>query len=505
MSLAEHYDKAAVAASQVVAGFDADIFQAALADTVVGVAFDEQAASSHEGQAILDLTVRLLARLYPALSIRAAGGHTADSFGLQLRELAHAVNPRIDFVADALTGITVGSEAHAWERTIYAGSDGWTGRISLAGPVSVADSRIPFGAGAAACLAASAVFRMLLDPTAPPPADTLLSCADGVATISVPDPPETGWALPDRTVLVGAGAIGQAAAWALARSPIRGTLHISDDETVDLGNMQRYVLTRRADVDQPKARFAADHINELQHRHGGCLGAEPLDTDWVGALKKAGHEWDAALAAVDSATARRAVQAALPCWVANAWTQPGDLGVSDHDFLTGACLACLYLPTGSTPNEDQLVADALGVPDLLLDIRTLLYNGAAPPAGLLTTIAARLGVDASALDCFGTRSIRDLYVEGVCGGAVLPLRSGAVRADVHVPLAHQSALAGVLLAARLVRHAAGHAPVGTEVTRLDVRRDPPEMPTQPAGKDPRGICLCQDDDYLSTYRQLWTR
>ena len=505
MSLAEHYDKAAVAASQVVAGFDADVFRDALADTAVGVAFDEQAASSFEGQAILDLTVRLLARLYPALSIRPARGHTTDTFGAQLRELALAVNPRIDFVGNAMTGITVGSEAHTWERTIYAGSDGWTGRISMVGPVSVAESRIPFGAGAAACLAASALFRLLLDPSAPPPADTELSCADGVATISIPDPPKTGWALPDRTVLVGAGAIGQAAAWALARSPIRGTLHISDDETVDLGNLQRYVLTTRGDVDEPKAKFAADHINERQQRDGGGLHAEPLDTNWVGALKKAGHEWDAALAAVDSAKARRAVQVALPRWVANAWTQPGDLGVSDHDFLTGACLACLYLPAGSTPNEDQLVAAALGVPDLLLEIRTLLYNGAAPPAGLLTTIAARLGVDASALDRFGTRSIRDLYVEGVCGGAVLPLRSGAVRADVHVPLGHQSALAGVLLAARLVRHAAGHPATGTEVTRLDVRRDPPERPTQPAGKDPRGICICQDDDYVSTYRQLWTR
>jgi len=61
MSLAEHYDKAAVAASQVVAGFDADVFRDALADTAVGVAFDEQAASSHSHERMPDEIARVVA------------------------------------------------------------------------------------------------------------------------------------------------------------------------------------------------------------------------------------------------------------------------------------------------------------------------------------------------------------------------------------------------------------------------------------------------------------
>jgi hypothetical protein len=347
-------------------------------------------------------------------------------------------------------------------------------------------------------LAASAVFRLLLDPTSPSPGDAALSCLDGIHPVAISEVPADGWALPERTVLVGAGAIGQAATWALARSPIRGTVHIIDGEPIDLGNLQRYVLSTLDDIGKPKATHAVEHIN-TRPSDLGALTAQPSDTHWVAALAALGHGWDAALAAVDSAAARRDVQAALPNWACNAWTQPGDLGVSDHHFLNGACVACLYLPAGPGPNEDAIVARALGVPELEMDVRTLLYNGAAPPPALLATIAARLNIDQASMTPFSSRSIRDLYVEGICGGAVLPLRSGPVQAGVHVPLAHQSALAGVLLAARLTRRAAGAVSTSTEITRLDVRRDPPSTPTQPACKDPRGLCICQDEDYVMAY------
>ncbi|WP_167759242.1 E2 ligase fold family C protein [Blastococcus sp. TF02A_35] len=502
MALAPYYDKAAIAAAQVVAGFDPATFQRSLEGTSVGLSFADQAATSREGGALLDLTVRLLARLYPTLALRPSGP-AASKLAEELSALARAINPRLDLADHANVGIAVGIDATPWTQTVYAGSDAWQGRVSVTGPCPVGDSPIPFGAGAAACLAASEIFRLLLDPTAPTPGDGHLSCLDGVAPILEADLPNEEWCLPSRTVLVGAGAIGQAATWALARSPLTGTLHIADHEPIDAGNLQRYVLSTTADIGNPKATFAARHINAAAAEDTNRLTAIPHDTDWVGARADAGTEWEAALTAVDSAAARRAVQASLPRWAANAWTQPGDLGTSDHNFLRGACIACLYLPAGRSRNEDELVAEVLGVPDLVHEIRTLLYQGTPPPPDLLATIAARLGVDPATVTQFDPRSIRDLYVRGICGGAVLPLRSGAVPAEVHVPLAHQSALAGVLLAARLARHAAGIVLPGTEVTRLDVRSHPPARPSQPAAKDPRGLCLCQDKDYLSVFSQQW--
>jgi hypothetical protein len=212
------------------------------------------------------------------------------------------------------------------------------------------------------------------------------------------------------------------------------------------------------------------------------------------------------LVAVDSARDRRQVQAALPPWVANAWTQPGDLGVSDHDFGgDGACLACLYLPTGVTPSEDQLYAQALGIPEQIMQVRSLLYQQVPVPDQMLGLIAERLGVSVADAMQFSGVEIRKLYVEGVCGGALLPLgRQGKPRGDVHVPLAHQSVLAGVLLAARLVAKSAGLRWEGTLVTRVDLMRAvQAAFVTQRAGKDPRGLCICQDLDYRSVFESKY--
>jgi hypothetical protein len=83
---------------------------------------------------------------------------------------------------------------------------------------------------------------------------------------------------------------------------------------------------------------------------------------------------------------------------------------------------------------------------------------------------------------------------------VLPLdRVGSPRQHVHVPLAHQSALAGILLASRFVAHALGRAAEQTIITRLNLLAPITEYITQPAQKDPRGICICQDPIYEEAY------
>ncbi|MFX7902704.1 hypothetical protein ABTK34_19770, partial [Acinetobacter baumannii] len=62
--------------------------------------------------------------------------------------------------------------------------------------------------------------------------------------------------------------------------------------------------------------------------------------------------------ALDTAEDRIALQASLPKWIVNAWTQDVDLGVSRHNFADGgACLACLYLPTVAVKNEHERVSE----------------------------------------------------------------------------------------------------------------------------------------------------
>jgi len=506
MGLADYYDRSAIAVSQVVAGFDANAFRILLEGTSVGVSFGDDATDCLQGRAALDLTVRLLARLYPTLDIRPAPGSTACTAQLadELRALATDINPRIAIEVGADTGVAIGAAPAEWAHTIHAGSTAWAGSISTHRPQRLGRTPTVFGAGIAACLAAAAVFRTLLDTTGPAPSDATVT-----AFGNSPAQPSTRGisgrpTLPGRTVLVGAGAIGQAAAWALARTPMEGRLLVVDPEPVDLGNLQRYVLTVRGNVTGPKAPLAADHINAIGTARGGpFIAAEPFEGDWADALRTHGHDWDAALAALDSATDRRGVQATLPHWLANAWTQTGDLGVSDHDFTGGACLACLYLPTGLRPNKDELVANALGIPEQAPQVRDLLHLGITIPDALIDLIAARLGVDATLIAPYASRGIDALYVEGICGGGVLPLTGGLTQGEMHVPLAHQSAMAGVLLAARLARRAMQLPTPGTEVMRLDLQRDPGPSPVQPAAKDPRELCLCQDETFVKAYRQLW--
>lgn len=504
MGTAPFFERAQVAAAEVIAGFDVNAFNSALNATSVGISLGSDAGTD-QGSACADLLVRLCARLYPSLAVLEPGD-TAKSSAARARllALATAINPNIDVADHARTIVHLGVETPALATTdsdadtvIYLGCDDWTGQVSLGHPLSFGDGPLPVGAGIAACLGASALFRLLLDPTAARPADACLT--------ALPEPPRsTSFTLPQRSALVGAGAVGQALLWTLARTPVDGDLHVVEPESVDLSNLQRYVLATTADVDKLKTTVAYDHVADtpVVDRH---LTIQQHPTPWAETAFAASSDWDLVVAAVDSAEARRQTQASLPQRLVNGWTQAGDLGVSSHDFIQGACCACLYLPTGLTKNEDELVATALRIPEHLLDVRALLYSGGATPESLLSIIATRFGIDTADAVGFEDRPLRELYLGGICGGGLVPLTHDPQGKPVHVPLAHQSALAGVLMAARVLQLASGQAQVGTEVTRVDVRRDPAEFPHQRQAKDPRGLCLCQDSDYIRAYHDLWVK
>ena len=496
MALPEFFDRAALSAAQVLGGFDRERFVARLSSVRIGIAFNPGGAASHERDALLDLTVRLLARLYPTLVLAAPAA--ASSITDRLASLAREINPHIELRSrGGDVGILVGNPTRRFPVNVAAGSDGWDALIDNKVPQPVGDSDCPFGAGAAACLAAGNVFRQVFLDDPQPDTALRLSTYLGERGATPSDASMTTWL--EAAVLVGAGAVGNAAAWSLARSSLAGHLHLVDHERIDLGNLQRYVMAARADEGSPK-------VDVLARAFNGQLAALPHPDEWAEFVSEQGYVWQNVIVAVDSARDRRAVQASLPRWIANGWTQPGDLGVSVHGRFaaTGACLACLYLPDGEIANDDVVVANALGIPHLLAEVRTLLYNGTGVATDLLQEMALGLDRPLELLLPFEGRPIRDLYVEGVCGGAVLPLGSvGQPRQDVHVPLAHQSALAGVLLAAALAR-AAGRPPEAeTAITRVNVLRSAGSILSQPARRRADGRCLCDDPDFVAAYAEKY--
>ena len=491
MAIPDYFQRNAVAVSQVISGLDEQRLASRLADVCIGVTVGPD-AGGHEGRAMADLLVRLLARLYPSIIIRVEG---AGGAGDEIRALARRINPRIDLSGQATIETVIGAAKPSWPttRTVFAGCEGGTAKLSTHGPQGCGASNNPFGAGLAACLAAAEVFRDVFLPGAE---------LDGECEIAVPDAGE--WTRDNgdvegnvgSLVLAGAGAIGNAAAWALSRAGVEGSIEIVDHESVDLGNLQRYVLARRDDENRAKASFVAGRFTgRLSATSHACTIAEFLE--------KKRHKVDNLLLALDSAKDRCAAQASLPRRVVNAWTQPGDLGVSSHDFWEGACVNCLYLPVGEQKNEDQIIADSFGVPDRLMQVRTLLYKNEGAPRDLLEAIAAARNVPLEKLLPFEGRPLRALYTEGFCGGAVIPLgEPGRPANEVHVPLAHQSALAGVLLAAAGVRMSlSGH--VGSVVTQYDVLKPQERLQVYPVAKHPGDRCICQDADFREVYRRKY--
>ena len=493
MALADFFPRDAVAISQVLQGFQTDAFTQKLEGVRVAIAFGEEAATTRDGRALLDLSVRLAARLYPSLTF--ATVPAADRVADELMALASSINPHIHAskAGDANVGLSIGVDAPPIDApTVYAGCDGWRASVGATGPYKTSDLGNPFGAGFAACLAAANLFRLLFLPDG-----TSLLDAD------IRFPPDTDFfpglvasTLADPLVLVGVGAVGNGASWALARTSLAGQIHVVDPEVVELSNLQRYVLCARSDEGGIK-------VDIVEKEFVGPLQALPHQGSWTSFLRANGYKWERVLVALDSAHDRRAVQGSLPRWTANAWTQEGDLGVSSHSFLgEDACLACLYLPTKKSKNEDEVVAEGLKIPELRDRVRLLLGSGEATDKKLCDAVANAWGIPAKTLEPYVGRPIRDLWVEGVCGGAIIPLgKAGPVPRELHVPLAFQATLAGILLAAEAVRDvltAGAHRK--TLLRRVDVLRRLGDPSPQPALKAGTGRCICEDPDFVATYR-----
>ncbi len=498
MALADYFARDAIAISQVLQGFESNAFNARLQRVRVAVAFGEEAAASRDGRELLDLSVRLLARLYPSLIL--VNGAASDRFAGELMALADSINPNIDTskTGTADVGLSIGLDAPALEiPTVYAGCDGWLARVGSGSPYGTSDLGNPFGAAFAACLAAANLFRFLFLPDGA----TLLDADASFPPDAASFPILTTSRVTDPLVLVGIGAVGNSASWALARTPLIGRIHLIDPQNVELSNLQRYVLCARSDEGR-------DKVNVVGKEFGGLLQALRHRGTWASFLETNGYKWERVMVALDSAADRRAVQGSLPHWIANAWTQLGDLGVSCHSFLgQDACLACLYLPSQESKNEDQVVAEGLRVPHLRDRIRVLLGTGRGSDKELCDAVATAWGISPMRLEPYEGRPIRELWVEGICGGGIISLgEAGHAPRELQVPLAFQSALAGVLLAAEAVRDVLADRPRRkTSVRRIDVLRplcNPTPSP-QPALKAGTRRCICEDHDFILAYQEKY--
>ena len=504
--LANFFARTSAAASQVLQGYDDAGFRKRLSRCFVALALDGNAASTSEGLATLDMAVDLLARFYPGLSFIDLGeGDACKAVIKKLKASAKAINNRIDVdvpTRKALCCLVVGRNTPELTiPTVFLGSQSWSARLEMDKPVGSANTANPFGASVAACLGVANMFRIIFADQLPNGfADRsveldVLHCRRGASNdaLLLPETIDVGEAH-----LVGLGAIGRSTAWTLSRvQGLAGTLHLVDDELIDLSNLQRYVGTRQVDCGEAKTPLTAKLFTQK------ALVVVPHQRRWGEYLRERG-DTDLRLVAValDTARDRMAVQASLPRRLLNAWTQPGDLGVSRHGFPEGPCLMCLYLPDKKAPNESELVAAALGLPEV--DVRGMLYLGATVDRPLAEQIAAAKQVPLDELRQFIGLPLRSFYTKAVCGTALFATPAAGERGATAVPMAFQSALAGILLAAEIVNEAASlRSEVVTPVTKIDLLRPLGTKLGEPSAKHVSRRCICHDPIYLETYARKY--
>jgi hypothetical protein len=523
MALGPYFNKAALSAAATIRGFDFQTFRSLLENKRVGVALDINAARSPEGRLTFSLLVDLCARFYSQLAIVELGEFTAVERQLILSAVSRAksINPMISIVdplEDVDACVVIGNALPSITSPIcHIGSSGWVAEISRSGRVNLGCSSLAFGAGAAACLGAAQMFVDVFRDHMQEGDTGLVSASqsdDEVIRLSLlslqlvdsatPDPPAVTSAIDiSGAVLVGAGAIGNGAIWALANTGyVTGELVVVDPETVELSNLQRYVLTTLDDIGKPKVEVVARYVSSLcaDLNISSQLGA------WgTYVAQRSGQKFDRVLVALDSAEDRVAVQSSLPRWLINAWTQPQNLGVSRHpEFGEEACLACLYLPVGQRKSRDVLVAESVGAigPQELLEVRTLLHDGRPVGEAFVKRTAERLGIPFEGIEQFSNRELADFYTEAVCGGLTISLGASHESAQTaEVPLAFQSTLAGILLASELfidVGRSRSHVlPCRTE---LNVLRPLGAFLNVPTSRNSEGRCICSDEDFIRVYR-----
>lgn len=521
MTSPRFFDRFADAALPLFEGAD----RAALRGWTEGLGQTLRAPSSieeHPGHtAGFLLLCNLGARLYPRLHVDAP-----PSLVHHAHKLIHGINPGCELLGRARPeDVTLAwGDAEPAARIVVVNARAWTAYIDHGGmsDLTHCESLAGLAAGAiGAAQAFRAAFGDQLGPrarTGPEPGTLNLITQNASTDELVPlaEPFDLGV-----VHLAGCGAIGQACALALSHTPVKGTLWAVDHERVQLSNLQRYVLTYDADVKAHKPALIARVLD------GSALEVKQLRVRW-GGHKQAGPGAETVLTALDTAADRIDVQGSLPRAIYNAYTQPADLGISRHErFGEDACLACLYWPHERLPGRHEQLAAALDEHPL----RTLGYlvtkvpvgkplpSEAVQPAGhltlpddagtwtersLLEDLGSRWALDGEQTDPWADVEAEDFYVSAVCGGGIIT--DAATGRDVVVPLAHQSAMAGILLAAQLVaaRHPelAAHRPDVIQ-GRLDLLGPLPAHMRHPLGRTTG--CICSDDDFVAHWRQAWGR
>lgn len=502
MAYPRFFDRIFIAAGQSLSITRADL-ERFLGERSVAVRLGPLCGKLENPRWIAELLVNMLSRFYPVLVLSGD-----DRTLAAVSEIARSINPLVELREGDRGDVTVGIglDQGAGEGIVVPSACGWVARLSATGSASTNGPANPYSAAFAAALAASEVFRRMFIDCLPeryrrPSLDYAFSLLDHGATAGadlVLSPHDLGPVL-----MAGVGAVANPALWALSRHPeLQGEMRMVDPQAVDLGNLERYVLATDADAE---AKTLKVNLGVRELARSGIKGyAEPVALDAFARSSGDGFPYTTMCVSPDSVDVRRQAQSLLPRLLVNGATGEGNSGASWHRFDgSRPCLCCIYHPGDKPKSETQKVAEALGLDHTMA---AALWVGNRPIGeNEFEQVAARLGLTGEQNAEWRGRSIRDFYSGFVCGAVRMDL--SAAKKAASVPLAHQSVLAGALMAAELIKRTSPQLEALSQqpsVFQCNDVRAPLDTYWISAGIS-RSVrdCICQDSDYRAIYEEKW--
>ena len=230
---------------------------------------------------------------------------------------------------------------------------------------------------------------------------------------------------------------------------------------------------------------------------GSCRAAR---AEWFDEFMAArGDRHELVVVGVDDDQVRRAIQVSRPRLILNAGTsESASFQVTRHDYLTGACLACIARDDLRDRPVERELARQLG-----LELEAVMHyqaSGEPVPAALLRAAGALSEIEVAHLGDLPLTEIQ----RRVC--AELPLGTG--REEAAVSISFLSALPGFLLLGEVIKErsyaAAERPPLNERVNHalLSVLGRPhPQLLRGWRAK--RDDCDCGRGAYQRAYRRKW--
>ena len=462
------------------------------------VTADAAVLNTINGRIMLESAINLTGRFIDKLAIKIPDSY--PDIALRMKKLTAAIDCEIeeDENFEPRIILSVGPTDVKSEFTVQINSSGWVSYISCNSDVETfsTNDENPVGALGAACFGASEVFKKLLE---------MEGCKKGWATNH---PKQTCFSFLDytlssnnknfprkiaieKTLLVGAGAVGSGFLYALSKiDNLQGDVIVLDHDTIDCTNLNRCLSYFVEDIGKPKTSVC-----------------EKLSTN---GLKISGHsiryndfqrhesEFPIVVSTVDNNDARFAIQHDLPKLIFHAATGGERSAVSVIKLLENACLCCIF---NNNATREERISNETGIP--VDAVTKAIKQKSSFTEEHYRSMCKKLRGEATQFQDSIGKPFEDVYQKEICGALSVETNEGNKTASIPFV----SFFAGLCAASELIKYHSRSFEELPMMNRLDFLQinlfSPKHLNLVHRSKDPNCSLGCSDKSLQKYFSTKW--